>query len=308
MGSEKRLRPNYPDSWVWSAETVQEPLIDQASFDAVQERLDAGKNAPVQRRRSTPRPYVLRGLVTWARCGKRLEGTWRHNRAYYLCRLADPAEYARSDQLEAEHPRYAYLREDHVIGHVDRWLAQLFDPDQIDSTLAQLLDAGQTDPGIGTRIAAARRRIAEAETKIERYRVALETGGDAKLINQWIAEAQGTRLAAETELATYDQPEPVTADDITQLIDGLYEDWGNMENALNAADPQHKSTLLTSLGVTVSYDPAQRTARVTCTPRVREKSCRRGDSAGNPVGHNPRQPKVPVPLRHRKGRKGPPRN
>jgi hypothetical protein len=40
-----------------------------------------------------------------------------------------PAEYARSEVLEAEHPRDAYLREDQVIGHVYRWLAQLFDPE-----------------------------------------------------------------------------------------------------------------------------------------------------------------------------------
>ena len=113
---------------------MQEPLIGPETFAAVQARLNTDRHAPVQRRRSTPRPYVLRGLVTCARCGKRLEGTWRHHRAYYLCRLADPAEYARSEELEAEHPRYAYLREDQVIGHVDRWLAQLFDPEHIQHT------------------------------------------------------------------------------------------------------------------------------------------------------------------------------
>lgn len=34
MGSEKRLRPNERDDWVWSAETAQEPLIDPATFRA----------------------------------------------------------------------------------------------------------------------------------------------------------------------------------------------------------------------------------------------------------------------------------
>jgi site-specific DNA recombinase len=72
MGCEKRLRPNERDDWIWSAETAQEPLIDPETFADVQERLNTGWHAPVQRRRSTPRPYVLRGLVTCARCGKRL--------------------------------------------------------------------------------------------------------------------------------------------------------------------------------------------------------------------------------------------
>jgi hypothetical protein len=79
----------------------------------------------------------------------------------------------------------------------------------------------------------------------------------------------------------------VTADDLTQLIDGIRQEWGDMESALNAADPQDKSALLTSLGVTVSYDPAGRTARVTCTPRVREKSCRRGDTTVSLTLHSP---------------------
>jgi hypothetical protein len=60
-----------------------------------------------------------------------------------------------------------------------------------------------------------------------------------------------------------------------------------MESALNAADPQDKSALLTSLGVTVSYDPTESTARVTCTPRVREKSCRRGDTTVSLTLHSP---------------------
>jgi hypothetical protein len=94
------------------------------------------------------------------------------------------------------------------------------------------------------------------------------------------------QLTAATELATFDQPEPVTADDLAQLIDDLHQDWGDIATALGAAQPEDKAALLTALGVSVSYDPVARTARVTCTPRVREKSCRRGDL--NPhvlIGH-----------------------
>lgn len=81
-----------------------------------------------------------------------------------------------------------------------------------------------------------------------------------------------------TELASFDQPEPVTTDDLAQLIDDIREDWADLEAALSTPLSQRtKAALLTSLGVTVSYDPVARTARVACTPRVRETSCRRGE-------------------------------
>jgi hypothetical protein len=88
--------------------------------------------------------------------------------------------------------------------------------------------------------------------------------------SQWLAEAQGERLAAETELAALDQPKQVTADDLAQLIDDIRQDWGDLTTALGAAQPQDKAALLTALGVSVSYDPVARTARVTCRPRVSE--------------------------------------
>lgn len=54
--------------------------------------------------------------------------------------------------------------------------------------------------------------------KIERHRAAIEAGADPKLVTQWLAEAQGERLAAETELAALDQPKEVTADDGMELL------------------------------------------------------------------------------------------
>jgi Recombinase zinc beta ribbon domain len=120
--------------------------VDRETFDAVQERLAGGVHAPVRRQRATPHPYVLRGLITCARCGRRMQGSWRQTRAYYQCRLADPAEYARSRELEADHPRSAYVREDRITTHIDTWLAQLFDPDHIEQTIAELTQPFADDP------------------------------------------------------------------------------------------------------------------------------------------------------------------
>lgn len=145
-----------------------------------------------------------------------------------------------------------------------------------------------------TRVAAARRRIAEADTRLGRDRVALEEGGDAKLINQWIAETQANRLAATTEIAGFDQPERTTADDLAGLIDDIEAEWGSIEAALQAADPNDKAALLSALGVSISYDPVARTTRVTSTPLLREKLCRRGDSTWNYQGFCPADARISV--------------
>lgn len=80
LGSVKRLRPNAPDNWVWSADQAQEPLVDPDTFAAVQDKLAGGTHSRVRRQRGSRRPYVLRGLITCSRCGKRLEGDWRQPR------------------------------------------------------------------------------------------------------------------------------------------------------------------------------------------------------------------------------------
>jgi site-specific DNA recombinase len=90
LGSKKRARVTDPELVVTSVEHAQEPLVDRETFDAVQERLAGGVHAPVRRERATPHPYVLGGHITCARCGRRMQGSWRQTRAYYQCRLPIP--------------------------------------------------------------------------------------------------------------------------------------------------------------------------------------------------------------------------
>ena len=53
-----------------------------------------------------------------------MQGHWVRDLTYYRCRF--PAEYALADRVE--HPLSVYLREDAVIGEVDRWIAREFAP------------------------------------------------------------------------------------------------------------------------------------------------------------------------------------
>jgi hypothetical protein len=51
-----------------------------------------------------------------------MQGHWVNDASYYRCRF--PAEYALANRVR--HPVNVYLRENLVIGEVDRWLAREF--------------------------------------------------------------------------------------------------------------------------------------------------------------------------------------
>jgi site-specific DNA recombinase len=60
------------------------------------------------------RRYLLAGLLTCGRCGRRLESAWSHDRSVYRCRhghtsaaVPDPAR-----------PKATYLREDEILPHL----------------------------------------------------------------------------------------------------------------------------------------------------------------------------------------------
>jgi site-specific DNA recombinase len=198
-----------------------------------------------------------------------MQGSWRQTRAYYQCRLADPAEYARSRELEADHPRSAYVREDQITTQIDAWLAELFDPDHIEHTIAELTQPA-ADDALPPRAEVLRRTITQMDQKLARYRDALEAGTNPALIATWTAEVESARAAAETELAGLGPVSRKPVEDIPDLIAGIRQEWGTMTEVLGVADGTRKGELLSNLGVLVSYDPLTRRARVTCRPKVSE--------------------------------------
>jgi site-specific DNA recombinase len=63
-----------------------------------------------------------------------MQSHWVHGTPYYRCRFA--AEYALASHVE--HPLSINLREDAVIGQVDRWLAREFAPHRLRDTISDL--------------------------------------------------------------------------------------------------------------------------------------------------------------------------
>jgi site-specific DNA recombinase len=253
-GHVSRMRWNDPDRWIWSTQPTHQPLVDQATFQAVQSRI--ATRSPHSRRtpRATPRPYLLRGRLHCALCERRLQGQWIRGEAYYRCRY--PAEYAAASSFQ--HPKSVYLREVDLVGHLDNWLTELFSPTNLDHTCQTLATANRSDPA-GDQRRAARQVLADCQRRLDRYRAALEVGTDPAVVQQWIAEVTATRTAAEAQLRdSRTNPDEFTPEQVRRLL----EQAGGLVEALDRSDPTLRAQLYEELGINGVYDPDRRTVHI----------------------------------------------
>src|SRR6202012_4089804 len=90
---------------------------------------------------------------------------------YYRCRF--PAEYALANRVQ--HPLNVNLREDAVIGRVDKWLAREFAPHRMGETIRALVDAQTGDDRYSnTGQIKSASKIAECDRKLAQDRAALD--------------------------------------------------------------------------------------------------------------------------------------
>jgi len=95
------------------------------------------------------------------------------------------AEYALANKVD--HPKTVYLREDAVVPRLDAWLAQLFDAANLDATCDALAMADGVDEVAQARMEAARRKLADWDCRLAKYRTALDAGADPTIVAGWIA-------------------------------------------------------------------------------------------------------------------------
>lgn len=87
-GYETKFKWNEPGTWIWSDNIAHEPLVSAENYCTL--------------------------------CGWKMEPTFNHGRPHYRCRY--PAEYAEANGIT--HPRAIYVREDHIVPHLDKWLCR----------------------------------------------------------------------------------------------------------------------------------------------------------------------------------------
>jgi hypothetical protein len=229
LGHTTKLRWNQTDKWLWSDKIVQPPIIDRNVFDQVQVMIAGRAHAPAEHKPHRSRhPYVLRGCV-W--CGA----------ASYRCRF--PAEYALANRVQ--HPVNVYLREDQLIGEVNRWLAREFAPHRLRATIADLAAAQLAEPiaRLDDDHEETALKIAECDRELTGYRAALDAGASPATVAAWIAETEAEKagyLAARRPSAP--SRRRMSEAEIKAIVDRL----ADLARVLSDAEPNDKSEIFVS--------------------------------------------------------------
>src|SRR5919197_3272265 len=141
-----------------------------------------------------------------------MQGNWVREEAYYRCRY--PAQYAIATTLR--HPKSVNLREADLLPSLDGWIAELFDPANLDTTCAQLVSLANTQAD-SHEVARAHYTIRECDLALRRYRAALEQGANPETVTGWINGATATKTAAQQRLRNLRHREDVARFTIEQI-------------------------------------------------------------------------------------------
>lgn len=270
--------------WIWSTHQSHEALVPSEDFAAVQAEMAAHAHRPTVRKAPARRRcYVLSGLVRCGLCGRRMPGNWNHDAHHYRCKF--PAEYALANKLD--HPKNVYIRESAIVPELDRWLAQLFDPEHLEETVAAMADVGASDESAEAAAEAAWRKLADCDDRLAKYRTALDSGADPVVVAGWISEVTGERLVAEAQLATVNS-ETVSEEDVRRLIEEL----GDMTLALAEATAQEKADIYSALGLSITYYPEKHLVIAVARPGGQQNV----SEGGLELSLSPRRPVSPSAL------------
>ena len=102
-------RWNLPEGWVISKQPAHAALVSEADFIKAQDATaPRGPAGPAARR------YLLAGLLTCGRCGRRLESAWSNGKPAYRCRHG----HTSATSPDPGRPKTTYVREDQILPHL----------------------------------------------------------------------------------------------------------------------------------------------------------------------------------------------
>jgi DNA invertase Pin-like site-specific DNA recombinase len=274
-GHVRRMRWNDPSAWIWSPEPTHEALVSKDDWTRAQSVV-----ATVKQRAPKPasRPYLLRGRVLCASCGRRMHGQTRGGiRRYYRC-----AAQARYPGISDANPRDVLVREQPIIDALDEWLDELFAPEHATQTAQQISAALANGPDRTEHIGAARRRLSAARREVERCRTALrDTNSPAarREVLSWLDETAAEKEQAELALTAAMRLAPPTLS--VEEIVAVVEQCGGLTGILHQATDAERTALYETIGISAVYNPEHNQIRLGADP-VASTACRRGDTHLDP--------------------------
>jgi hypothetical protein len=157
-----------------------------------------------------------------------------------------------------------YLREDQLIGEVNRWLAREFAPNRLHKTIVDLAAAQLAEPAARPDdCEETALKIAECDRKLAGYRAALDAGASPATVAAWIADTE----AEEAGYLTARRPSGprrrrMSEAEIKAIVDRL----ADLARVLADADPNDKSEIVRQLGLRLTYHPGSGLVEAQVTP------------------------------------------
>jgi hypothetical protein len=160
LGHVTRMRWQERSEWLSAADATHAALVDETTWHRAQQLIESNTRTSSPRRstggasrRSAPSRYPLAGLIVCAHCGRKMQGSHTRGLPFYRCRIG--AGYPVGP---AGHPPSLAVREDRVLGHLDRWLAELFSPERVEEIARQVAEADASGHGEDPAVTRARVR------------------------------------------------------------------------------------------------------------------------------------------------------
>ena len=141
LGHTTKMRWNDGDQWIYSEKVVHPALVSDDTFAEVQQML-AGRSGGQHKPHRSKHDYALRGLLVCGLCDRRMQGHWANAAPYYRCTFA--TEYGLANRVQ--HPRNVTLRQDAILGPLDKWLFRKFDARHLAQTIDELTAAAKLPP------------------------------------------------------------------------------------------------------------------------------------------------------------------
>ena len=263
--TEQLLDPDHPalghltrqqwqdnQSWVYSAETSHEPLVDEITWAEVQQLLVSATRTKAHtpsgragRTRSATSRYPLVGLLTCGHCARKMQGQLLRAQHLYRCRTGIGYPTA-----PPNHPRNLYVREDRLLPHLDAWLVELFAADRVEEVGWRVVQADSQCRREDPAVARARAAVADCEQKLDRHISALEAGMEPSLLVARTAEVQRQLAAAQAVVAQAPPaPLPLTIEQVTETLASLHR----VPSLLERVDPHDRGDLYRAVGATLAY-------------------------------------------------------